>query len=319
MKIITDLNSLLTDHGVLQAPAAAAIAIGKFDGVHIGHAALLQEMRNMAAASSGSLQSVVFTFSPSPEFYFSGGRTGCLTTDAEKRRLFEEEGADVVVEFPFNKETASTEPEAFVRSILVEKLHAKYVFAGSDFSFGYNGRGNVRMLEEMGKEYGFQTVCLPKVMRDGEAVSSTRIRREIAAGNIAAANGLLGRAYSFTGEVVHGRQLGRDLGMPTLNQQIPAEKYLPPFGVYFSRTEVGGRAYDGITNIGMKPTVGGSAEPLAETYLYDFHDDIYGETVTTGLLHFRRPERKFPSVEELGETMRQDMAAGRAFHSERTR
>ncbi len=320
MMIITDLNGLQPGTGAGKTPAAAAIAIGKFDGVHIGHAALLREMRKVKTADSeGNLQSVVFTFAPSPEYFFSGGRTGCLTTDMEKRQLFEEAGADLVVEFPFNAETASMEPEDFIRDILVGKLHAEYVFAGSGFTFGHAGRGSIGMLEEMGAEYGFRVICLTKVSMEGEPVSSTRIRGMIAAGDIAGANRLLGRAYSFTGEVVHGRQLGRNLGMPTLNQQIPEEKYLPPFGVYFSQTEVGGRLFDGITNIGIKPTVGGTAKPLAETYLYDFNENIYGQTVTTGLLHFRRPERRFTSVEELGETMRQDMAVGRSFHSERIR
>lgn len=339
MKVITDLNGFTPDRVLIDGGAAAegsgtfdsrrkaadgcfssAIVIGKFDGVHIGHAALLNElMRVTSADDGGMLQSVVFTFSPSPEYYFSEGRTGCLTTDAEKRRLFEKAGVDIVVEFPFNAETASMEPEDFIGDILVDRLAAKYVIAGSDLSFGHEGRGGIAMLEEAGKKEGFRVICLPKVTEGGEPVSSTRIRRLIAEGDIAGANRLLGRTFSFTGEVVHGRQLGRDLGMPTLNQQIPAEKYLPPFGVYFSQTEIDGRLFDGITNIGMKPTVGGSTEPLAETYLYDFHENVYGRIVTTGLLAFRRPERRFSSVDELGETMRQDMAAGRIFHSERAR
>lgn len=205
------------------------------------------------------------------------------------------------------------EPEAFVREILVKRLQAKYLAVGTDFRFGYQRRGDYRLLQQMGKTYGFEVEVVEKACYQGREISSTYIREELEKGNMELVNQLLGYAYSVTGEVLHGRKIGRTLGLPTVNLMPEEQKLLPPNGVYATRTLIAGEVFEGITNIGYKPTVGGETRKGVETYLFDLDRELYGEELTVRFYGYARPEQKFASLEELKAQIEQDVEWGRNY------
>lgn len=204
------------------------------------------------------------------------------------------------------------EAEAFIEKI-ARQLHVKCMVVGEDFRFGHQRRGDYRMLLAQEKQLGYQAIVVEKMQEDERDISSTFIREEIAAGNIAKANHLLGYRYFVTGEVVHGNQFGRTMGIPTMNQLPPEEKLLPPNGVYVTETVIGEKRYRGITNVGCKPTVGEKNPIGVETHLFDFEEDMYGRIVTVEFLASVRSERRFSSVEELKSQMQRDIICGRTF------
>lgn len=290
-------------------PERSAVAIGKFDGVHLGHRELI---RKITEQKKENCLATVFTFDTSAAAFF-GGEDKELTTGAEKRRLFEEMGIDVLIEFPLNRETAATEPEEFVSRYLAKQMRAAYICAGTDLSFGKNGAGDHALLERYALQYGYLMEVIDKVRVDGEEVSSTRVRAAVRAGQLEAAARMLGTPYSVSGRVEHGRKLGRTIGMPTANLMPEPDKLLPPNGVYYSRVSVDGEEYRGISNVGCKPTVSSTRIMGIETYLYDFAGDIYGKDIKVHLLAFRRPEIKFDSVDDLKRQLEEDIAAGSSF------
>jgi len=289
-----------------------AIAIGKFDGVHIGHRVLVEDI--VTTAQKRGLASVVFTFSPSPESLFAGRKLPELTTMEEKRDILSSLGVDILIEFPMNYDTAATEPELFVSRYLVNQMRAKYIAAGSDLSFGKKGLGNATLLEDMSAEYHYECDIIDKILYQGQDISSTLIRSHVEQGDMEVVEKLLGRPYSITGEVAHGRKLGRTIGMPTANVYIPEDKIVGPKGVYYSRTHVDERTYASTSNIGIKPTVIDAGDLCCETYLYDYEGDLYGKHITVELLKFTRPEMKFGSVDELKAQMERDIAGGAKYH-----
>lgn len=299
MQIITRLEELNIND-------KTAIAIGKFDGIHLGHKKLLKLILDQ---KQDGLKATVFTFEPSPEEFFVGHPVKQLFTQNEKRKAFEEMGIDILVEFPLTAKTAATPPADFVNTILVENLKADYIAAGTDVSFGDKGRGDQYLLRNMSKELGFELCLIDKVMLDGEEVSSTRVRNHIADGNMPMAKRLLGSDYSVCGIVEHGNHLGSTIGVPTVNIIPSAGKLLPPFGVYSSIVVIGDRTFKGMTNIGRKPTVSSSNQVGVETYIYDFNEDVYGRDIEVKLLEFKRPEMKFDNVEELKAQMEKDIAS----------
>ena len=298
MQIITRLDELCIND-------KTAIAIGKFDGIHLGHKKLLKLILDQ---KQDGLKATVFTFEPSPEEFFVGHTVRQLFTRNEKRRAFEAMGIDILVEFPLTTATAATLPEDFVRTILVENLKADYIAAGTDVSFGDKGRGDQYLLKNMSKELGFELCLIDKVMLDGSEVSSTRVRNEVADGEMPMVKRLLGTEYSISGIVEHGRHLGHTLGMPTVNILPPDNKLLPPFGVYKSIVMLDGRTFNGMTNIGRKPTVSSDNQVGVETYIYDFDEDVYGKFLEIKLCEFTRPEMKFNSIDELKAQMQKDIA-----------
>ena len=229
-----------------------AVAIGKFDGVHLGHKKLLSEIIRQ---KKKGLKAAVFTFDPSPEAFFGRISARELSTKEEKRARFKEIGIDILVEFPFNRETAATSPEKFVTDILLGRMNAAFVAAGSDLSFGARGKGNFELMSKLADEYGFEAKRIHKIEKKGKVISSTLIRGLVESGKMEDAAEYLGVPYSIFGTIVHGRALGRKIGIPTLNQIPPVNKLLPPFGVYYSEVLVNGKTYKGMTNIGIKPTV----------------------------------------------------------------
>lgn len=290
---------------------ATAVAIGKFDGFHCGHQTLLRRMQEQ---KEKGFATVIFTFVPSPAAFFSKEILGELTTIAEKRNIFEKAGIDYLIEFPFVQETADMEPEAYIQEVLVDRIHAKCIVAGEDVSFGRHGAGNYQLLQEKSKVFGYDVVIIDKVQYEGREVSSTYVREEVAKGNMELVHQLLGIPYHVGGTIVHGRKLGRTLGMPTVNQIPPKEKLLPPKGVYYSYVMLGTRRLPSITNIGTKPTVMDVMAMGVETYIYDFDEDVYGEELEVYLLSFKRPEMRFDSLEALKNQMEKDIAAGRKYH-----
>lgn len=218
--------------------------------------------------------------------------------EEEKRSLLERLGVEREVLFPFSEETRTMTPETFIREMLVERMDAKLICVGEDFHFGKERRGDVGMLSEYAPQYGYELCVFPKIKEDGEVISSTRIRRELAQGRIEKANRLLGDPYFVRGEVVHGNALGRTIGMPTANLLPGEQKLLPVYGVYATRVEVEGKTYGGVTNVGVKPTIGADRANV-ETTLLDFEGNLYGKQMTVYFLDFLRPEQRFDSLDEL--------------------
>lgn len=289
----------------------SAVTIGKFDGLHLGHQKLFDRV---LAQKENGLSAVIFSFDPVPEAFFSGKAVKGLMSREEKLAAFERMGIDVLIEFPLNKETAATEPEYFVREYLANKLKAAVIIAGTDISFGNRGAGNASLLRELSKECGYQVEIIDKVSIDGEEVSSTLTRETVRKGDMKKAALLLGSPYSICGVVAHGRQLGRKLGMPTVNLLPPEDKLLPPNGVYYSYVWFQDRQYPAISNVGYKPTVSDGQVIGIESYLYDFTEEIYEKEITVELLAFKRTEMKFDGVEALKEQMSRDIAEGKEFH-----
>lgn len=292
------------------------VAIGKFDGFHKGHQELLNKLKEQKCKG---LATVVFTFVPSPAAFFSGDTIGELTTVEEKRKIFEKAGVDYLIEYPFCKEIADMEPDVYIKHVLVEQINAKCIVAGEDVSYGRKGNGDYQLLVEKSHMYNYDVVIIDKVLYQEKEISSTYVREEVRNGNMELVRDLLGIPYHVGGKVVHGKKLGRTIGMPTVNLLPPKEKLLPPKGVYYSYIVIGSedgndKCYRAITNIGTKPTVDDSLVMGVETYIYDFDDDLYGKDIEVFLLKYKRPEMRFSGVDELKEQMSTDIEEGKAFH-----
>ncbi|MDD6616346.1 MAG: bifunctional riboflavin kinase/FAD synthetase [Lachnospiraceae bacterium] len=282
----------------------SAVTLGKFDGLHRGHQKLVDQIIRQKAAG---LASVVFVIAPP-------GVPRILTSQEMHRKL-ESKGVDCLIECPYVPEILSMSPEQFLKDVLIQKLHARYLAVGTDFHFGYQRSGDADFLRSMQSKYHFRTDVIEKECFENREISSTYVREAMKKGEIELVSHLLGYPFSISGTVQHGRQLGRRIGMPTLNLIPPSEKLLPRNGVYYSRTLIDGAIYQSITNIGSKPTVDGTFLG-AETYLYDFSEDMYGKEITVELLSFRRPEQRFASVEELKAQMQKDISSGKEYFCE---
>lgn len=290
----------------------SAVAIGKFDGVHLGHRLLLNEL---VKQTDNGLRPTVFTFDPSPEVFFGFGK-GELSTKEEKRELFSRIGIEVLIEFPFNKETAAIPAENFVLDILLGRMKAQFIAAGPDLSFGDRGKGNFELLRTLSSHKGCEVEMIDKLTMDGKTISSTLIRSLVQDGEMEEAAHYLGRNYSVRGMIRHGLANGRKIGFPTINQIPPAGKLMPPNGVYFTRTTIGGRQFRSITNIGDNPTIGDHNAVTVETFLFDYRGDLYGEEAVVELLHYHRPERKFSDLQALKAQIENDRQSAACFHEQ---
>lgn len=284
-----------------------AIAIGKFDGMHLGHRKLLDEI---ISYKEQGLKSLVVTFESPFSDYFTGQKSRLLTPKDEKIRLLEAAGIDYIYLMPVNQEMVSYHPESFVREILSAKLRAGLIAAGSDLSFGHKGAGDLdlvrRTAASLEEDRSFRVVEIEKVKYRGEDISSSLIRTEVSKGDMEAAKDMLGRPYTIEGRVVRGNRIGKTIGFPTANL-IPADdKLMPPYGVYISETEIEGTLYRSITNIGKKPTVKDDETVTVETHINNFERDIYGAEIKVRLLRFVRPEMKFDSIDELKTQIKKD-------------
>lgn len=299
---------ILKDTFDFSVEGRTVITLGKFDGVHRGHQALIDRVTEYAAscrADGQAIKTVVFSFMMGHYM---------LLTVPERRQLLAGMGIDMLVECPFVPQIITMEAEAFVRDILVLQMHASHLVVGDDYRFGYGRRGDVSLLRQMGEIYGFSVETVGKVIDGDSRVSSSRIREALLQGDMETVNRLLGYSYFVEGPVIHGRQIGRTIGFPTTNLIPDGTKRLPPNGVYFTRTGIGDKVYNGVTNIGTKPTVDGHFLGV-ETYLYDCEvgADLYGCNQKVELLHYQRPEMKFSSVVDLKRQIAIDREAGEKY------
>lgn len=281
------------------------VVIGKFDGVHSGHRVLFD--RAVLEAEKRQCQSAAFTFDRN----LSDNKV--ISTSEEKRSLIEESGIDVMIEYPFT-EIMSMKAEDFVREILVKKLRAKAVVAGSDCGFGKNRSGNAALLLKLSHELGYEAVILDKVSVDGQTVSSTLARCLIEEGRMENVSNILGHEFFIRGAVVLGNQLGRTWDFPTINMLPPEQKIMPPNGVYASRVLIDGVWRDSVTNIGRKPTIDIRNELVSvETYIFDYNGDLYGKTLDVRLYHFIRAEKRFVSFDALKSQISTDCKNARSY------
>lgn len=285
-------------HDLTPGAPRAAVALGCFDGLHLGH------QKVITAARGPGLTPSVLTFAD-PLGELGGKSGGQLATKRQKLRLFDSLGVEQVYSLRFSA-IRNLSPEQFVDEVLVGVCHAEKICCGFNFTFGYRGAGTAKTLKALCAPRGIDCEVVPAVELAGEPVSSTRIRALVEKGDIERANRLLGRPFGFDFEVVRGRQLGRTLGTPTINQVFTPEFVLPRFGVYASLVRLNDGDYYGVTNVGVKPTVGADA-PLSETWIPEYHgEDLYGENIQVELIGFIRPEVKFSGVEELQENILRD-------------
>lgn len=301
-----------------QLNTETAVAMGKFDGIHVGHRRLLEEILGKKIQG---LKTCVFTFDPAPSFLFGQAEGGELSTREEKRILFKKMGIDILVEFPMTLETAAILPEEFVEEYLCRRLHARFIAAGRDVSFGRYGAGNRELLEKMQAQAGYELCLIDKVCAEGAEVSSTRIRSLVEAGSMEQTAFLLGEPYCIRGTVQNGQKIGRTLGFPTVNICPEGNKLLPRKGVYFTRVRIGdGRRteYAAISNVGCKPTVSEGLVSGVESYLYDFNEEIYGSNIEVSFLAFLRPEVRFDGLECLKKQLREDVVQGEKWHQMHT-
>lgn len=295
-----------------QITEPTVVTLGKFDGRHVGHQKLLRTL--MEVKKERGYLAAVFTFHTAPGTVVNQNRKTVITTNGERRNNLRKIGIDYLVEYPFSQEIAHMEAADFVRKILVEKMRAKVIVVGTDCGFGYQRLGDARLLKEMATECGYELTVIEKEKDHHRDISSTYIREELDKGNMEKANELLGEPYSIHGMVVHGNHIGGELlGFPTANLLPPAEKHLPPFGVYVSLVLVDGKSYGGITNIGKKPTVEGENPLGVETYIFDWNQDLYGKEIEVQLLTRVRAEKKFSGLDALKEQIGRDKEFGKQY------
>ncbi|WP_286240319.1 bifunctional riboflavin kinase/FAD synthetase [Neptuniibacter halophilus] len=309
MELIRGLHNLREKH------RGCVATIGNFDGVHLGHRQVLEQVK--AKARELGLPSVVISFEPQPQEFFAGDKAPPrLTRFSEKYRLLQAEGIDRHLCLTFNDRLRAMSAEQFVDELLLRGLAVQHFVVGDDFRFGCDRSGDYSMLRETGEKHGFTVVNTATFFSEGERVSSTRVRNELMANHLDTAEQLLGRPYTVSGRVMHGQKLGRQLGVPTANVRM--HRFPCPLrGVYAVEARLGGQIIQGVCNVGLRPTVGGQ-QPVLEVHLFEFDQDIYGQLMTVEFKQFIRAERKFDGLEQLKQQIFTDIDDVRAYFA-RTR
>jgi len=294
-------------------PDGSVVCIGAFDGLHLGHRALVRHA--VARARARGVPAVAVAFEPLPrEFFAQGAPPARLTLARGKVEMLRELGVDAVGLLRFDAAMAAMQPEEFVQRLLVQRLAAQEVWIGPEFQFGNRRRGNLALLQQMGATHGFQASEIEPVHVHGERISSTRIRQLLSAGDFYQAADLLGRPYAISGRVVRGRQLGRTLGYPTANLRFP--KTPPLSGIYATLVHgVFEQPWPSVSSFGTRPTVEG-VEPLLEAHLFDFQGDLYGRHIDVEFVAKLRDEEKFTDLAALTDQMHRDADQARAILSE---
>jgi riboflavin kinase/FMN adenylyltransferase len=289
-----------------------ALAIGNFDGVHRGHQALLAQLA--AAARRYSLCPAVMTFEPHPrEFFTPASAPARVANLRDKIGALAAAGVERVFIQHFGKRFAALSPEQFIADVLVAGLDARCLLVGDDFRFGARRAGDVELLRSRSASHGYRVEQLATVLEHGVRVSSSEVREALAAGNLAHAEALLGRPYSISGHVLHGRKLGREIGFPTLNLRL-AHRRPAAHGIYAVRVHgLGERPRPGVASIGLRPTVENTGRWLLEVHLFDFAQQVYGRLVRVELVHKLRDETKYESVQALSRAIRKDADTARAL------
>ncbi len=285
----------------------SAVTIGKFDGIHLGHQKLIQELSS--AAQEHAIQSVVVTFDRHPDALLKPGHAKLpLIGPTQKHDLIEAQGADILVTLPFDEKLAQLDPKQFVQLILVDGLRAKIVLVGEDFRFGNKGAGDVDLLRKLGQQLGFEVRVVSSEMLDGVKISSSAIREALDRGDVTTANKMLGHVHCCVGMIEHGLKIGRSIGFPTANMARDCEGYLPLDGVYAGWLVVDEHRYPAAHSVGINETF--QAVPrLVESHILDRDDvDLYDKIVTLEFIEFIRPAAKFNGVEDLVEEINRDLA-----------
>lgn len=290
--------------------AGTAVALGFFDGVHRGHQAIMRGALDLAA--SLAVEPVAFTFVNHPTTVLAPERVPpLLTTPAERFRLVDDLGLRPVWR-TFEPEFSHLEPERFIREVLVDRLRARAVSVGPNYHFGYQAQGRPALLQELGPRLGFEVRVAEPQELDGEIISSSRIRRAVADGDLRQASAAMGRPYRVQAQVETGDARGAGLGARTANLRVPAEKVQPAFGVYAVWAGTQGTLFPGVANFGVRPTFGGS-DPRLEVHLFEFEGDLYGAPLEVFLVERLRPEQRFPDPDVLRAQIGRDVAAARAL------
>ena len=290
-------------------------ALGFFDGVHIGHQALLKQCRRLADETGCKAAAV--TFSSHPDILVQGVAPKLINTMEDRIRLLKNAGMDDVVVLPFDKKTQSMPWQEFLNR-LVECYHAAGLVCGHDFRFGNRGAGTAQLLADYCREKNLSCAIVPEQTLEDITVSSTHIRCLLEKGDVTEANRFLGHPHILSGTVISGRKLGRTLGIPTANLSLPEDTTALPFGVYACKAAVDGGIYWAVTNIGNRPTVGGHRVTV-EPWLLDFEGDLYGKTLTLSFYAFLRPEQKFSSLDALKEEIQKNALQARKFFENNTK
>jgi len=305
-EFIRGLHNLRPEH------KGCVATIGSFDGVHLGHQAILRQL--IQVAREKNLPAVVIVFEPQPHEFFAGDKAPArLMRMREKLEALWSAGVDKVLCLHFNQELRSLSAEQFIDRVLVQGLAIKHLVVGDDFRFGCDRKGDFALLQIKGAELGFEVTDTHTLEIDGKRVSSTRIRHLLEAGDFAEAEKLLGKPYGIYGRVVYGKQLGRQLGVPTAN--VDLRRYRSPLHGVFAVTAIfkDGTQVQGVANIGVRPTVNGLKKPLLEVHLFNFSRDIYGVVIDVVFRHKLRDEQKFASLDELKAQLQTDISQAKAF------
>lgn len=311
---VFQMKTIFGAENIKFANKTTAVGLGNFDGLHVGHMALVNTLINEARING--LESMIYTFTKHPENILRKKLfTPLLTTVGKKIQLLSETALNYIFFDEFDEEFSRMRPENFVREILLDKLGAKLLVAGFDYRFGYMGQGDVNQLREFGKKYDFKVIMIPPVKIDNEIVSSTLIRRLVAKGDMESVFKYLGRHYSITGEVLDGKRIGRRIGFPTANLQPEDYLIMPHSGVYITKTLYDGVFYNSLTNIGLNPTFGDVERISAETHILNFDRDIYRSSIEVFFLAKLRNEKKFKNAGELADQIRHDIQSAREYFS----
>lgn len=304
-----------------QARAPCALTIGNFDGVHVGHQALLARVRS--AADSLGLEAAVMTFEPHPREFFAE-RAGDMSKAPprianlrDKMQSLADAGADRVIVEHFSAHFSALTPQEFTEKVLVEGLHVKWLMVGDDFCYGARRAGNVAMLHEAGQRYGFHVETLATVMNNSERISSSAVRAALAEGDFAHAGALLGHSYAISGHVIHGQKLGRTLGFPTLNLRVAHRPALA--GIFIVQVHgLAPQPLPAVASLGVRPTVDDSGRVLLEVHLFDYAQSCYGKLVRVEFLEKLRDEEKYVDLPTLTDAIARDAAAARAYFERRS-
>ena len=301
LRSISDLATL---------PGPLFLAIGVFDGVHLGHQAVISTSAKHAKEAGGT--PVVVTFDPHPVKVLRPNHAPHLITATQhKIALIRDLGVRHLLVLHFDRSFAATSPEDFVQQLVENSKPLREICVGHEWSFGKGRAGNLALLKELGQQAGFNVIGVQAVSVNGEVVSSTAIRKAVEEGNLVKATQMLGREYTILGTVVRGEQLGRKLGFPTANLSAHSEQF-PPNGVYVTEARMGGAVHRGVANLGFRPTVAGEkSERLLELHLFDLDREIYGEEMEVRFLRYLRPEQKFADVEALKAQIARDVEQAR--------
>ncbi|MBO7309792.1 MAG: bifunctional riboflavin kinase/FAD synthetase [Clostridia bacterium] len=301
---------LVYENADVQLKSNTVVALGCFDGVHIGHKAVIDRAKQVALSSG--LPLTVLTFSEPPRNFFYPFSTPLICSKAEKLKLLVELGADIIICLPLSEKILSISPKDFINDILASRLKAQHIVCGYNYTFGKNASGNTSLLQNECGGLDIEVSIVPKMTYNREPVSSSLIRQYISEGNTTAVSELLGRPFSITSTVVQGQHLARRLGFPTVNILPPQDTVLPKNGVYATRVRFDNKIKFGITNIGIRPTVN-TKITCAETHIFDFDGNLYEKELTVDFLHFLRQERKFESVEEMALQVKKDIKLAQEY------